>query len=59
MIFKYSGIDEFGKKVSDKIEASDLAEAKSKLKPKRLFIKKSVKKPRHFLTPYIFQENTE
>ncbi|QOP43688.1 type II secretion system F family protein [Sulfurimonas sediminis] len=40
MIFKYSGIDEFGKKVSDKIEASDLAEAKSKIKAKKIIYQK-------------------
>jgi len=32
MIYKYKGIDERGKKLSSKIEASSLAEAKSKLK---------------------------
>lgn len=32
MIFKYKGIDEFGKNVRDKIEATTLSEAKSKLK---------------------------
>lgn len=32
MIFKFKGIDSYGKKVSDKIEAVSLAEAKSKLK---------------------------
>ena len=40
MIFKYSGIDAFGKKVSDKIEASDLAEAKSKIKAKKIIYQK-------------------
>ena len=36
MIFKYKGIDEFGKKVSDKIEASSLNEVKAKLKAKKI-----------------------
>jgi len=36
MIFKYKGIDEFGKKVSDKIEATSLSEAKAKLKAKKI-----------------------
>jgi len=36
MIFKYKGIDEFGKKVSDKIEATNLSEAKGKLKAKSI-----------------------
>ena len=36
MIFKYKGVDEFGKKVSDKIEASSLREAKAKLKAKKI-----------------------
>ena len=34
MIFKYKGIDKEGKKVSDSIEATDLKEAKSKLRSK-------------------------
>ena len=36
MIFKFKGIDEFGKRVSDKIEAASLAEAKSKLRSKKI-----------------------
>ncbi|PHS56722.1 MAG: hypothetical protein COB17_08435 [Sulfurimonas sp.] len=36
MIYKYKGIDEFGSKVKDKVEASSLAEAKSKLKAKKV-----------------------
>lgn len=36
MIFKFKGIDEFGKKVSDKIEAASLGEAKLKLKAKKI-----------------------
>ena len=32
MIFKYKGIDQFGKNIKDKIEATSLSEAKSKLK---------------------------
>lgn len=40
MIYKYSGIDEFGKKVSDKVEASSLNEAKSKLKAKKVIYQK-------------------
>lgn len=36
MIFKFKGIDSYGKKVSDKIEAVSLAEAKSKLKAKNI-----------------------
>ncbi len=36
MIFKYKGIDENGLKVSQKIEASSLNEAKSKLKSKKI-----------------------
>jgi general secretion pathway protein F/type IV pilus assembly protein PilC len=39
MIFKYKGIDAEGKKVSDKIEAYSLAEAKSKLKSKNILYK--------------------
>ncbi|MBA3026565.1 MAG: type II secretion system F family protein [Sulfurimonas sp.] len=36
MIFKYKGIDEEGNKVSDKIEALSLSEAKSKLKANKI-----------------------
>ena len=36
MIYKYKGINEFGKVVHDRIEASSLAEAKSKLKLKKI-----------------------
>jgi len=36
MIFKYKGIDEFGSKVKDKVEASSMQEAKSKLKSKKV-----------------------
>ena len=36
MIFKYRGIGEDGKKVSEKIEADSLAEAKSKVKAKKI-----------------------
>jgi type IV pilus assembly protein PilC len=36
MIFKYKGIDEAGNKVSDKIEALSLNEAKSKLKANKI-----------------------
>ncbi len=39
MIFKYIGIDADGKKVSDKVEAQTLAEAKSKLKAKGVIYK--------------------
>lgn len=39
MIFKYKGIDADGKKVSDKVEAQSLAEAKSKLKAKSILYK--------------------
>lgn len=36
MIFKYKGIDSQGKKVTEKIEASSLEEAKSKIKAKNI-----------------------
>ncbi|MCK4737470.1 MAG: type II secretion system F family protein [Sulfurimonas sp.] len=36
MIFRYKGIDSQGKKVSDKLEASSISEAKSKLKIKKI-----------------------
>ena len=36
MIFKYKGIDSLGKKVSDKVEATSLVEAKQKLKAKKI-----------------------
>jgi general secretion pathway protein F/type IV pilus assembly protein PilC len=36
MIYKYKGIDSLGKKVNDKLEASSLQEAKSKLKAKAI-----------------------
>ncbi len=36
MIFKFKGIDAEGKRVSDKIEAASLEEAKSKLKAKKI-----------------------
>jgi len=36
MIFKYKGIDSNGKKVSDKLEALTLSEAKSKIKAKKI-----------------------
>lgn len=37
MIFKYKGIDSQGKKLKDKVEASSLEEAKSKIKNKGIF----------------------
>ncbi|MBL0687294.1 MAG: type II secretion system F family protein [Sulfurospirillum sp.] len=36
MIFKYKGVDSLGKKVSDKIEAGSLSEAKSKIRAKKI-----------------------
>ena len=36
MIFKYKGIDESGKTVSDKLEATSLGEAKTKIKSKKI-----------------------
>ena len=39
MIFKYTGIDADGKKISDKVEAQSLAEAKTKLKAKGVIYK--------------------
>ncbi len=36
MIFKYKGIDAEGKRVSDKVEATSLEEAKAKLKSKKI-----------------------
>ncbi|MEA3228744.1 MAG: type II secretion system F family protein [Campylobacterota bacterium] len=36
MIYKFKGIDEFGKKISDKIEASSLTEVKAKIKAKKI-----------------------
>ncbi len=36
MIFKYKGIDEAGNRVSDKVEALSLGEAKSKLKADKI-----------------------
>jgi general secretion pathway protein F/type IV pilus assembly protein PilC len=39
MIFKYKGIDAEGKRVSDKVEAQSLPEAKSKLKAKNILYK--------------------
>lgn len=36
MIFLYKGIDSSGKKISDKLEASSLAEAKSKLRSQKI-----------------------
>ena len=38
MIFKYKGINELGKNVKDKIEATNLGEAKSKLKANSIII---------------------
>lgn len=38
MIFKYVGIDESGKKVKQKIEASSIEEAKAKVKAKKVLI---------------------
>jgi len=40
MIFSYAGIDANGKKVSDKLEATTLEEAKSKLKAQKIIYKK-------------------
>ncbi len=40
MIFKYKGIDAKGRKVSDKIEALTLSDAKSKLKLKKIIYQK-------------------
>jgi len=39
MIFKYKGIDANGKNITDKVEASSLSEAKSKLKAKNIIYK--------------------
>lgn len=39
MIFKYKGINSEGKKVSDKVEALDLEQAKSKLKAQKIIYK--------------------
>ncbi len=36
MIFKFKGIDNNGKKISEKLEAASLEEAKSKLKAKKI-----------------------
>jgi len=36
MIFKFKGIDSHGKRIKDKVEATSLAEAKSKLKTKHI-----------------------
>ncbi|MDD2699146.1 MAG: type II secretion system F family protein [Arcobacteraceae bacterium] len=36
MFFKYSGYDSFGKKINGKVEASDLSNAKIKLKQKKI-----------------------
>ena len=36
MIFKYKGIDGSGKRVSDKVEATSISEAKSKIKAKKI-----------------------
>lgn len=36
MIFKFKGIDEVGKKINDKIEATSLVEAKAKIKAKKI-----------------------
>ena len=36
MIYRYNGINANGNKVSDRIEASSLAEAKSKLKHQKI-----------------------
>ena len=36
MIYRYKGIDEFGKKAKDKVEATSIAEAKAKLKAKKI-----------------------
>jgi len=49
MIFKYSGIDEFGKKVQDKIEALSLKEAKSKIKAKKIIYQKIEEETPSFL----------
>ena len=38
MFFKYIGYDQFGKKVSDKIEAADIISAKLKIKQKRIVL---------------------
>lgn len=50
MIYKFKGIDADGKKLSDKVEASSLAEAKNKLKAKKI-IYKSIKED----SPSIFE----
>jgi len=36
MIYKFKGIDEFGKKINEKIEANSLSEAKIKIKAKKI-----------------------
>lgn len=36
MIFKYKGIDEYGKRVNESLEATSFSEAKSKLKAKKI-----------------------
>jgi type II secretory pathway component PulF len=54
MIFKYKGIDKKGKKVKDKIEASNLDEAKAKLKAKGIIYQKIDEEKTSFLKNFNF-----
>ena len=54
MIFKYSGIDANGKKISDKIEAFSLLEAKSKLKAKGIIYKSITEEQPSFFDKFDF-----
>ena len=54
MIFKYTGIDTDGKKVSDKVEAQTIAEAKSKLKAKGIIYKRLVVEEPSFFDKWEF-----
>lgn len=54
MIFKYKGLDQRGKKVSDRLEASSLEEAKSKLKAKKIIYQSISQDDRSFFENFKF-----
>ncbi|MDR2790121.1 MAG: type II secretion system F family protein [Campylobacteraceae bacterium] len=56
MIFKYSGLDALGNKVSSKIEASNLEDAKRRLKSQNIIYKKVKEDSFTFLSKFSFKK---
>ena len=57
MIYRYKGIDADGNKVSDRIEASSLAEAKSKLKHQKILYSSIKEEKASFLDRFSFKRS--